>query len=107
MKGILLIGSDKIGEVTFSIIDESMGAIGGELTAYDNYQKYKPAIQLHCDKRGISNVDDFDYRILLASDFELKPEGGIGVTDLSGFDQIYVEVGGVDHAIINKIKNAL
>ena len=40
MKAFLYIGNDKIGEVYFSIIDESMGCIGGDLITYDNYKKY-------------------------------------------------------------------
>jgi len=96
MKAFLYIGTEKIGEVHFSIIDESMGGIGGNLIANDNYKKYQPTIQRHFEKKGISNVDNFNFRILLEDNTELKPEGGIGVTDSVDFDEIYVESAGID-----------
>ncbi len=96
MKGFLYIDNDNIGEVNFSIIDESMGGIGGDLIANDNYKKYQPTIQQHFEKHGISNVDNFNFRILLEDNTELKPEGGIGVTDSANFDEIYVESVGLD-----------
>lgn len=39
MTANLYIDNDKIGEVNFSIIDESMGAIGGVLKANETYKK--------------------------------------------------------------------
>ena len=96
MKGFLYIDNDNIGEVNFSIIDESMGGIGGDLIANDNYKKYRPTIQQLFEKQGISNVDNFNFRILLEDNTELKPEGGIGVTDSAEFDKIYVESIGLD-----------
>lgn len=96
MKAYLYIDNDKIGEVNFSIIDESMGGIGGDLIANDNYKKYQPTIQQHFEMQGISNVDNFNFRILLEDNTELKPEGGIGVTDSADFDEIYVESAGLD-----------
>ncbi|WP_051211193.1 hypothetical protein [Runella zeae] len=108
MKGFLYIDDDKIGEVDFSIIDESMGGMGGNLIANDNYKKYQKTIQQHFEKQGISNVNKFNFRIVLLEDnTELKPEGGIGVTDSADFDEIYVESVGLDTETINKIKNAL
>ncbi len=107
MKGVLYIDNDKIGEIDFKVIDEDMGGIGGPFTAYDNYQKYKPTIQQHCDNKGVSNVDDFNYKIFLADNTELRPEGGIGITDLKDFEDIYVESAGLDITTIDKIKNAL
>lgn len=96
MKAYLYIDNDKIGEVNFSIIDESMGGIGGDLIVNDNYKKYQPSIQQHFEKQGISNVDNFNFRILLEDNTELKPKGGIGVTDSADFDEIYVESAGLD-----------
>ncbi len=96
MRACLYIDNDKIGEVNFSVTDESMGGIGGDLIANDNYKKYQPTIQQHFEKQGISNVDNFNFRILLEDNTELKPEGGIGVTDSADFDEIYVESAGLD-----------
>lgn len=44
MSVFLYIDNDSIGEVNFSIIDVSMGGIGGNLIANDNYNKYQPTI---------------------------------------------------------------
>jgi hypothetical protein len=107
MKGFLYIDNYKLGEVDFKIIDESMGGIGGVLIANDDYKKYQPIIQEHYEKSGISNMDDFSFRILLADKTELIPMGGVGVTDSKDFDEIYVELTGLDFEIIEKIKNAL
>jgi hypothetical protein len=96
MKGFLYIDNDNLGEVNFSIIDESMGGIGGNLIANDNYKKYQPIIQQHFEKQGISNLDNFNFRIVLEDNTELKPAGGIGVSDSAGFDEIYVESAGLD-----------
>ena len=81
MKGYIYIGIDNIGEVNFSITDESMGGIGGNLIPSDNYKRYQPAIQHHFENKGISNSENFRFRIVLEDKSELKPEGGIGITD--------------------------
>ncbi|MCX2575361.1 hypothetical protein [Pedobacter sandarakinus] len=93
--------------MSFSIIDKSMGAIGGNLIANENYKKYQAKIQQHFEKQGISNIDNFNFRIVLANSYELKPEGGIGITDSAEFDEIYVESTGLDTKTMDKIKNAL
>lgn len=96
MKGFLYIDDDLIGKVDFKIIDESMGGIGGDLIANENYKKYQPTIQQHFEKQGISNADNFNFRIILEDNTELKPEGGICVTDSADFDENYVESAGLD-----------
>ncbi len=73
-----------------------MDGIGGNLIANDNYKKYQKTIQQHFEKQGISNVNKFNFRIVLEDNTELKPEGGIGVTDSANFEEIYVESVGLD-----------
>ncbi|KOY84323.1 hypothetical protein AD998_21480 [bacterium 336/3] len=107
MKGFLYVNNDNIGEVNFSIIDESMGSIGGNLIAKNNYKKYQTTIQQDFENQGISNLDNFNFRIILEDKFELKPNGGIGITDSVGFDEIYVESAGIDTETMNKIKNTM
>jgi hypothetical protein len=102
MKAFLYIDNYKIGEVNFSITDKSMGGIGGNLITNDNYKKYQPTIQHHFEKQGISNLDNFNFRILLEDNTELKPEGGIGITDSADFDEIYVESAGLDLSIFKQ-----
>lgn len=96
MRLSLYIDTDNIGEVYFSITDESMGAIGGTLIANDNYKKYQATIQRHVQQHGISSIDNFNFRLVLENQTELKPAGGIGVTDFAGIDEIYVESAGLD-----------
>ena len=103
MIGSLFIDDKKIGEVDFKIIDESMGVIGGTLLPNDSYKKYQITIQEHFDRNGISNIHDFNFRIILNGK-ELKPEGGIGVTDSKDFDEIFVESGGIDQITLEKFR---
>ena len=103
MIGYLFIDNEKIGEVDFKIIDESMGMIGGVLLPNSNYMKYQSTIQKHFESRGISNILDFNFRII-QNDIELKPEGGIGITDSKEFDEIIVESGGLDQTTLEIFK---
>lgn len=107
MKGIIYIDENKIGETDFTVMDESMGGISGELIPNKNYEKYKSKIQELSKKIGIANIDDFNFRILLNNEHELKPQGGIGIIDIEGNDEIIVESAGLEFGIIEKIKNAL
>lgn len=104
MKASLYIDHDKLGEVIFSITDASMGGIGGQLIANKKYQKYQSAIQEQCAIKGVSNFDDFNYRILLADNIELKPQGGVGITHFKKDEEIYVESAGIDQMTIEKIR---
>lgn len=105
MKGVLYIDNEEIGEADFSVIDKSMGGIGGVLVVYDNYKRYQPVIQQHCEEKGISNISDFEFCILLDGHIFIEPVGGIGVTDSKDFDEIYVEAAGLHYAIIEQIEN--
>jgi len=77
-----------------------MGVIVGNLSPNDNYQKYKDSIQRQFEQRGISNVENFNYRIILKDNTELKSAGGIGIIDCLCFDEILVESGGIDLSTI-------
>jgi hypothetical protein len=59
--------------VISDIIDESMGGIGGILIK----RKFKKIseIQQHFEKQGISNIENFNFRIVLSDNSELKPHG--------------------------------
>lgn len=103
MKGTVFIDNEEIGFADFKVIDETMGGIQGDLDPTENYKKYKTQIQDLFDKKGIANVDDFNFRIVLADNTELQPEGGIGITDSRDFDEILVESAGLDYIIIEKI----
>lgn len=102
MKGFLYIDNDKIGEVDFKVTDESMGGIGGNLISNENYKKYQQIIQQHCTSLGISNIDNFNFRIMLEDNTELIPQGGIGITDLAEFDEVYVESAGLDLSMLKR-----
>jgi hypothetical protein len=105
MKGIVFIDNEEIGSADFKVIDESMGGIQGELNPAENYKKYKGQIQDLFDKKGIANVEDFNFKIILEDKTELEPEGGIGITDSSEFDEILVESAGLDYKIIEKLNS--
>lgn len=104
MKEFLLIDNEKIGEVDFSVIDETMGGIGGNFIPYESYKKYQTEIQKCFDKQGIANIESFNFKIILCDDTELSAIGGIGVTDSKNFDEIYIESAGNSEEILKKIK---
>jgi len=99
MKCFLYIDNDKIGGFDFEVIDESMGAICCDLIPNENYKKYQVTIQQHFELKGISNVEDFNFRITLENGFELVPAGGIGVIDSAEFNELNVESAGLDLSI--------
>lgn len=103
MTGHLYISTEKIGDVNFKVIDESMGVIGGILIPNQNYQKYQMTIQAHYERNGVSNILDFDYIIILDNK-PLNPVGGIGVTDSKEFNETYVDAAGLDRDVIEKIR---
>lgn len=100
MTGHLYIDDVKIGEVKLKIIDESMGGIGGILIPNSAYENYRTQIQNLWDKNGIANVSNFNFKIILENKITIRPEGGIGVTDMPGDNEIYVESAGADASII-------
>jgi hypothetical protein len=103
MRGIVFIDDDVIGSANFKVVDESMGAVQGELEPTENYGKYKKLIQQLSDKRGIANREDINLKVILEDNAALYAEGGIGITSSSGFDKILVECAGLDHEVIQKI----
>jgi hypothetical protein len=94
MIGLIFINEDIIGEADFKVTDGSMGVIGGEMVAYDLYNKYRLDIQKSYESKGIANVEDFNFRINIAGRF-IDHQGGIGITDCPGFKP-YVESAGND-----------
>lgn len=79
-----------------------MGAIGGDLIPNNNYEKYRVKIQNLTNEKGIANTSNFNFRILI-DNTELKPIGGIGITDIEIFDEIIIETAGNEQDVIKKI----
>ena len=84
----IYIENEIIGNVNFEIIDASMGAISGELIINDNYKKYQKIIQEQTEEKGISNSENFNYRIVTNNEIEIVAEGGIGISDSEEFNEI-------------------
>jgi len=103
------IDDDKIGTVKLLGIDESMGGIVGELILEESYRKYKSAIQIISNsQKGIANIEDFNYRISLGTNFINDPIEGIGICHLKEFeDEIHFESAGVDRITINTLLKKL
>ena len=103
MKANLYIEETIIGIVSLEITDESMGVLSGILEPNENYMNYQNVILQQCDNKGISNNNDFNYKLELESGYTLLPQGGIGITHLTDFiDEVFVETAGNN---IEKIKN--
>ena len=78
--------------------------IGGQLIYNPTYSNFREDIQNLSEKKRIANSDDFAFSVWLDNKIKLVPEGGIAVTDLKDFDEVYVEVGGLDEKVINQFK---
>jgi hypothetical protein len=103
MKANLYIEETIIGIVSLEITDETMGVLSGILEPNENYINYQNTILQQCDNKGISNSNDFNYKLELENGYTLTPEGGIGITQLADFiDEIFIETAGNN---IEKIKN--
>lgn len=107
MIGFVFINEEKIGQSNFKVIDEGMGAIGGDMVPYETYSRYKRKIQELYEEKGIANMADFNFRIILDDGSVLQPQGGVGITDSVEFKEIYVEAAGLPRDIIKKVKAAL
>ena len=105
MKGHLFLNNHFPGEIDFIIIDESMGAVGGALTPSNVYEDFKEKIQSLCDRKGIANSDDLNFEISFHEIGTINPEGGIGITDTKGLDEIQVEAAGISADIIQRFKS--
>ena len=95
------IKNEIIGKVTFEIIDESMGGIGGKLEVNENYQKFKSTIQKQTEEEGNSNSENFEFRIF-TKDIEIVAEGGISISDSAEFDEITIESAGINLSELSK-----
>jgi hypothetical protein len=104
MKCFVFIDVEKIGEADLVVTDEFMGAIGGIFIPNGAYLKYQALVQDQCDQKGISNISDFNYIIALPECFHLDPAGGIGITDIQGISEIYIESAGLNVDQLVKFK---
>ena len=52
-------------------------------------------------KNGISNSENYNYRITTKNNIEIKPEGGIGISDFKEFNEIIIESAGIDLKIFD------
>ena len=103
MKAILYIDGIIIGNIELNVIDEFMGVLSGKLSPNENYDEFKDAIMNQFDKKGISNIDDFNYKLIVENGYQLDPEGGIGIIHSREFiDEILVETAGNN---LEEIKN--
>jgi hypothetical protein len=105
MKAELYIENIIIGVFELNIIDESMGIAGGQFFANTNYQNFQSDIQKQCDENGISNSENFNFIAKKLTGEELIAEGGIGITDIKAFDEIEIEICGLNNETIEEIKN--
>ena len=89
MKGILSIDDTIIGAAELKIVDRSMGAIGGDLIPNAAYERFRLLIQVFTVNKGIANIADFNFKIILLDHTHVFADGGIGVTDLPGFEKYF------------------
>ncbi|MER3465632.1 MAG: hypothetical protein C4329_15685, partial [Chitinophagaceae bacterium] len=64
MKAQIFIGFDRIGETNLNIIDETMGVLGGQVTSFPEYEKYRFRVQQETESKGGANVEEFPFSIV-------------------------------------------
>lgn len=101
MEGQIFIDNSEIGIVEFIIIDESMGAIGGNFVAAEDYGKFKSEVQKLTEKNGNANSQNFNFRIVVEN-IELNPVGGICLIDSEEFSEMYLDVAGISQSELKK-----
>lgn len=101
MKGQIFIDNSEIGTVNFKTIDKSMGAIGGDFVATENYREFKSEVQKLTDKFGNANSENFRFRVFI-DNVEFNPVGGICITDSKEFAEIYLDVVGLTQSELKK-----
>lgn len=102
MKGHIFINNSEIGTVNFKIIDENMGAIGGNFVAVENYLKFKNVVQKLTVKNGSANSQNFNFRIVVKN-IELNPVGGICLIDSEEFSELYLDAAGISEIELKKV----
>ncbi|QPH38934.1 hypothetical protein [Pedobacter endophyticus] len=93
---IIVIDEIAIGEANLQVIDEAMGVIGGRFVPFHADQKFQHVIQVQCEMKRVSNINDFNYKIRTGDNVDLHPSGGVGITDLKGINEIYIESAGIN-----------
>lgn len=102
MEGQIFIDNSEIGIVEFIIIDESMGAIGGDFVAAEDYGKFKSEVQKLTEKNGNANSQNFNFRIVVEN-IELNPVGGICLIDSEEFGEMYLDASGISESELKKV----
>ncbi len=103
MEGRIFIDKSEIGIVEFKIIDESMGAIGGDFVSTEKYRKFKSEVQKLTEKNGNANSQNFNFRIIVENT-ELNPIGGICLIDSEEFAEMYLDAAGISQSELEKVK---
>lgn len=97
MKAHLYIDDISIGHLNLEIADQLMGVLSGTLIPNENYGIFQSRILNNFDEKGISNISDFNYKIILQNGYVLSPAGGIGIIHSRAFmDEILIETAGND-----------
>ena len=101
----LFAGAVNLGSIEAAVIDESMGVVGGRLnpsTAY--FSNFQAFFRFNTESVNWEKMAALDLKAVLKSHKVINCAGGICITDVEGFDEIEVEVCGLDQQIINKFR---
>jgi hypothetical protein len=96
LKVQIFIDKDRIGEANLNVIDEFMGVLGGQVTFFPEYEKYRSLVQRETFSKGGVNVDDLPFSIVSEKGSVLQAKGGVMLIDSPEFDEFSVEIAGVD-----------
>jgi len=91
-----------LGTLYLEVTDLAMGALSGILIPGENYQRFKNEFQQITESKGLVNSDDFNLNVRIENNLKMEPEGGIALYDFKKFDEIQVDVAGLDSDVISK-----
>lgn len=97
MRAYLFANQDLLGSFDAKVIDRSMGIVGGFFKPTSLYLTiYQETFRNHLLKSDWNRMQALNLRVIAETGHELKPEGGILVTDLKEFPgDISIEVCGL------------
>lgn len=94
----------ELENIEAKIIDASMGVVGGELKASNIYsEQFQGVFRQHTQHPDWVLLKALNLRAISQVFGELRAEGGICITDVEGFDEIAIEICGLDSQIISEL----
>ncbi|WP_035562435.1 hypothetical protein [Hymenobacter sp. IS2118] len=99
----LMAGHIRLGIVEARVVDSSMGVIGGKLQASNEYYAdFQQFFRAHNKRPDWQKLQEIELVTVSQVSGILTAQGGICIEDVEGFDDIEVQVCGVDFQVVRE-----